>query len=90
MHETLEGLVGAEAMLARSQEIPREGRWAEWTGETMIKQSSGDAALREAIVLAALGWVNEGRYCKFFPAVIDNPQLLLAVSEARGRWSLLM
>lgn len=56
IHRDLEALGGAEAMLARSTPVDRQARWDRWGGETLIKQSSGDAALREGIALAALGY----------------------------------
>jgi hypothetical protein len=43
-------LSGAEAMLARSE---KWSRWTQWGGETMLKQSHGDAALREGMYCCA-------------------------------------
>jgi hypothetical protein len=87
VHPDLAVLTGTEAMLSASTVVARTGVWSAWTGETLIKQSSGDAALREAIAFAMLGHVSGGKYSDLFPVVVDNPQLLLAVADARGRWS---
>jgi len=56
VHGDLEALDGAESMMARSVPVVRDARWERWGGETLLKQSSGDAALREGIALAALGY----------------------------------
>ena len=58
----LASLDDAQALLAPSAPMVRDGRWKEWGGETLIKQTSGDGALREGVALALLAQVDDHRW----------------------------
>ena len=61
-----------------------------WTGEALLKQSSGDAAAREAVALALLARAGGGRFASHFPAVptparAPCPGSLVAASRRDAR-----
>jgi hypothetical protein len=61
-----------------------------WTGEALLKQSSGDAAAREAVALALLARAGGGRFASHFPTVptlarAPCPDSIVAASRRDSR-----